>query len=153
MIVVTMMGTLLAYGMPKMMRMRNRNNLRAARDEIGAMLSTARAAAIQKGRTSRFVIESDSVRVIVDTSSDASAQKLVVVAFRQMKREYRVSLAHTANGTSSWSTAKKEIPFDSRGFATTPGANGEMIRITGFSLRDSVCITRYGLVAKQGCVQ
>lgn len=152
-IVVTMMGAMLGYGMPKMNQMRNRNRLRAARDELAAMISTARAAAIQKGRASRFNIVADSAFVTVDTTSVASQPKLVVVANRQMQREYGVKLSHAKAGTTSWTTASMNIPFDSRGFANTPDPEGEVILITGFQMRDSICVTHFGMVTKRGCVQ
>ena len=145
-VVVTMIGTLLLMGLPAMMRMRNRNNLRAARDEVAAMVATARAAAIQKGRPSRLVMMTgDSVVVTVDTTNATGKPALVVVATRRLRKLYNVKLSVGA------SAADTILPFDSRGFGRTPSGNTAIIRVVGFKMRDSLCVTRYGLVAKSGC--
>jgi hypothetical protein len=45
------------------------------------------------------------------------------------------------------------IPFDSRGFASTASGGTVIIRVTGTVRTDSRCVSRYGLVQKNGCLK
>lgn len=142
-IVLTVMGMVVTFAAPPLRRMGDRSNLRGARDELAAMIATARAAAIQKGREGRFHLSTgDTVRVTVDTAANTP---MIVVANRSMKELYGVSLSVSA-------TVDTVIPFDSRGFASTKSGNTVRIRFTGPAGVDSLCVTKFGLVLKRGCL-
>jgi Tfp pilus assembly protein FimT len=50
-IVVSVIGLVTLFALPKFNGLAERNRLQSARDELAAALATARAAAVQKGRT------------------------------------------------------------------------------------------------------
>jgi Tfp pilus assembly protein FimT len=50
-IVVVMVGALTMFALPKFSKLAESNKLGAAREEISSIIATARAAAVQKGRT------------------------------------------------------------------------------------------------------
>ena len=63
MVVIAIIGVIMAVSAPRIASVRDRTNLRAARDEIASALATARSAAVQKGVTSNFYATRDSVQV------------------------------------------------------------------------------------------
>ena len=149
-IAITVMGLLVAFATPKLRSIRERNNLRGARNQLAAMLGTARAAAIQKGREARFEISgSDAtghvVAVTVDTSAGVTAP-LVVVAKRNLKDEFgaKVKVRKLVDTI---------VPFDPRGFAKTKSDGTAIYSITvPGGGTDSLCVSRYGLIAKRECL-
>ena len=149
-IAMMVMGLLVAFAAPKLRSIRERNNLRGARNQLAAMLGTARAAAIQKGREARFEISGDNVNghvvsVVVDTSAN-STTALVVVAQRNLKAEFgaRVKVRDTRDAV---------VPFDPRGFAKTRSEGTAIYSITvEGGGTDSLCVSRYGLITKRECL-
>lgn len=129
--------TLLAV--PKFAILAERNTLRAARDEIASTIANARAAAMEKGRTTTLRISGNQLWVTVATSN-AGGTKTVVPA-KSLMALYRVSLASTDT----------TISFDRRGFATPRLSSTGIFRIVRGESRDSVCVTRSGLVMARGC--
>ena len=146
-IALTVGGLLMAFATPKLRSIRDRNNLRAAKNQLSAMLSTARASAIQKGRAARFHVAVDSVYVTVDTTAATGAPALTVVAKRRLKTEFNATLkVRTAADTV--------VPFDARGFASTRSQQTAIYVVTVPGAgSDSLCVTRYGLIAKRECLQ
>ncbi len=146
-IALAVCGLLLAIVGPKLQRIGDKNKLRSSRDELTSMIATARAAAIQKGREARFYIKpsADSVYVVVDT---AAGKPMVIVASRSMQSLYGVTLAVAPSpGTDAY------IPFDARGFSSTLSGNTVRIRVTHAQAgTDSVCVTKFGLILKRGCL-
>src|SRR5688572_16172440 len=66
-IVVVMVGALTLFALPKFSGLVARNKLQAARDEITAAVATARAAAVQKGRTATLRVINNRLWVTVVT--------------------------------------------------------------------------------------
>jgi prepilin-type N-terminal cleavage/methylation domain-containing protein len=136
-IVVVMVGALTLFALPKFSGLVERNKLQAARDEITAALATARAAAVQKGRTSTLRIVGNQIRVTVVT--DDAGTTMTVIPAKNLRALYNVTL------TPDDST----ISYDMRGYARL-GAKS-VFRIVGGSKRDSVCITAAGQIMPRGC--
>lgn len=138
-IVVVMVGTLTLMTLPKFSGLVERNRLSAAREEIAAALATARAAAVQKGRTATVRFSGNSMWVTVVTSNAGATTTVVPV--KQFMTLYNVSIA--ASDTT--------ITYDMRGFLAPRLGSTAIFRILGSSRRDSVCITSAGQLMPRSC--
>jgi prepilin-type N-terminal cleavage/methylation domain-containing protein len=136
-IVVVMVGALTLFALPKFSGLVERNKLQAARDEITAALATARAAAVQKGRTATLRIVGNQIRVTVVT--DDAGTTMTVIPAKNLNTLYNVKLVPDDS----------TITYDMRGYAKL-GAKS-VFRLTGGSKRDSVCITAAGQIMPRGC--
>ncbi len=138
-IVVVMVGMLTMITLPKFSGLVERNRLSAAREEIAAAIATARAAAVQKGRTATVRFSGNQMWVTVVTSNAGATTNVVPV--KSFMTLYNVSVAATDT----------LFTYDMRGFVTPRlGATG-IFRIVGGSRRDSVCITTSGQIMPRGC--
>lgn len=140
MIVVVVVGSLTLFSLPKFSGLVERNRLSAAREEITAAIATARAAAIQKGRTATFSVLANQMLVTVVTS-DAGATSTIVPQ-KNFSSLYNVSVASTADST---------ITFDLRGFASPRLSAVAKFVITAGARRDSVCVTTAGQIMPRSC--
>lgn len=138
-IVLMIVGGLMFFALPKFSGLQERNQLAAARDEIAAALATARAAAVQKGRSATLRLSGNQIWVTVVTSANGATA--TVVPMKSMKELYNVTLAATDTA----------ITYDMRGFATPRLASTGIFRIVGASRRDSLCITPAGQIMPRGC--
>jgi Tfp pilus assembly protein FimT len=140
-IVVVIMGTLTMISLPKFAGLQEASRLRSARQEIEAAIATARAAAVQKGRTATLTINGNSLRVTVTSASGGT--QVVVIPPMPLDTVYGVTLA----------TTNPSITFDMRGFISPrlTGSGPWVYRLAGTSRRDSVCITAVGQLMKRGC--
>lgn len=147
-IAMTVAGLLMTFATPKLRSIRDRNNLKAAKNQLSAMLGTARASAIQKGRQARFHVAGNVVSVTVDTTGVGGVnQALVVIAKRDMKTEFGAALQVR-------NAADTVVPFDARGFASTRSGQTAIYSVTVDGAgSDSLCVSRYGLIAKRECIQ
>jgi Tfp pilus assembly protein FimT len=136
---VVIVGSLTLFALPKFSGLVERNRLSAAREEIAAAIATARAAAVQKGRTATIRISGNKMWVDVVTSSAGTTT--TVVPLKSFSSLYNVSVA--ATDTS--------ITYDMRGFATPRLSSTGIFRIVGSSRRDSVCITTAGQIMPRSC--
>jgi len=139
-IVVVIVGLLTLFAIPKFSVLVQRNKLSAAREELTAAIATARAAAVQKGRTSTFRISGNQFRVTVVTADNGSTTTLVPA--KSLMTLYNVSIA---------STTDTIITFDMRGFATPRLSSTGMIKLTQGVRRDSVCVTTAGQIMPRRC--
>jgi Tfp pilus assembly protein FimT len=138
-IVVVMVGMLTLIAIPKFSVVVERNKLTAAREEIASAIATARAAAVQKGRTSTLWFSGNTMWVTVLTSSGGATTTVVPV--KSFSTLYNVSVTPPASS----------ITFDMRGFVYPPLPPPSVFRIVGSSKRDSVCITPTGQIMPRGC--
>jgi prepilin-type N-terminal cleavage/methylation domain-containing protein len=137
-IVVGVVGLLTLVSLPRFSGLVERNKLQAARDELTAAIATARAAAIQKGRTATLFLNGNQMWVTAVTSS--SGTTTTVVPVKSFSTLYNVSVA----GLTS-------VTFDSRGFASPRLSTTGKYLITGASKKDSVCITTAGQIMPRNC--
>ena len=139
MVVVAMISIMVAIATPRIRTLRDRSNLRAARDEVATALAVARSAAVQKGITATFIARHDSVRVAL-----AAGLGQVILPSRPLDKLYGVELRPADADTA--------MTFDSRGFV--PDRTGQTkYYLTVATLKDSVCVSRLGIVTKMGCVK
>ena len=110
--------------------------IRSARQQTAVYVSQARALAMQRGREARFVRAGNVVKVTVDSSGT----QVLYAASRDLHRESGVSLSST----------RDTIAFDPRGFALGTGSI-EQVSIARDGQRDSVCVTKFGVVISRGC--
>lgn len=143
MVVFVFAAIMMAMAAPKLRDVRDRSNLRAAKDQVASMVAAARASAIQKGRTARVSIKADTFKVLVDTN--ATPLRMTVVAPRPIKTIFSLTSVASANA------ADTVITFDSRGLGSTGSGLTARFRFTGPAGTDSVCVSRYGLIMKKGC--
>lgn len=137
MVVIAMISIMVAVATPRIRSLRDRSNLRAARDEVATAFALARSAAVQKGITATITLRGDSVSVV-----NSSGQQ--VLAPRALKNLYGATLQPAA--------ADQTIQFDARGFAMNRAAQTSYT-INAGSLSATVCISKLGLVTKMGCIQ
>src|SRR5688572_5194848 len=138
-IVVSVVGLLTLFSLPKFAKLAERNRLSAARDELASAIATARAAAVQKGRTATLFLSGNKMWVTVVTSSAGATTTVVPV--KSFGTLYNVSVTAT----------DPSITFDMRGFATPRLSSTGIFRIVGASRRDSVCVTTAGQIMPRSC--
>jgi len=139
MIVVVIVGGLTLFALPRFTGLHERSRLASARQEIEAAIATARAAAIQKGRTSQVHMGGNKVWVTV-TSSETGTQTTVIPAI-PLDSVYGVTM----------SAPYTSITFDVRGFASPRLPGGGVFQLVGPTRRDSVCVTSSGQLMPRGC--
>jgi Tfp pilus assembly protein FimT len=138
--VFVIMALLVAFSLPKFAVLQERSRLTSARQELEAAIATARAAAIQQGRTARVRFYSNQVQVLAVSSS--SGTTTTVMPAMPLDSVYGVTL----------SASDTAIVFDSRGFASPRlGATGVFTLIGKNARRDSVCVTTAGQIMPRKC--
>ena len=144
-VVISIMGILVMFAVPKIRTFRAGNNLRSAKAQVASSLATARAAAIQKGRQAVFAVRGNNLAVVVDTSATSGIQALVVLSSVPIDDRYGATISLTLPADSN-------VTYDSRGFgATGSGATAKyVLRVSGMT--DSVCVSPLGLINKKGCL-
>jgi prepilin-type N-terminal cleavage/methylation domain-containing protein len=142
-IVVSVVGLLTLFSLPKFAKLAERNRLSAARDELATAIATARAAAVQKGRTATLFLSGNKMWVTVVTNDAGTTSTVVPV--KSFSTLYNVSVAAMEpSGLTS-------VTFDMRGFASPRlSAKGKFL-ITGASKKDSLCITTAGQLMPKTC--
>ena len=135
-IVIAIMSIVLAFALPKMGNMNDRNQMRSAKDGIASSMSTVRAAAISTGRIATLYLAGDSIRYTMGTGAAEVAKGTTVNLNRQ------VGVKVISSGVT--------IAFDGRGM--TSGAARKVIFTRG-PLTDSLCISPIGLINRHGCAQ
>ena len=150
MMVIAILGLLTMIAIPRIRNYRMSNNMMSAKAQVASSIATARAAAIQKGRTARFIVRGArlNVEVSADTASSIGGSiatgTMIILSNIPLDDRYDVTITPRA-------AADSVIRFDARGFGTT-GSNGRAIfLISGGGRTDSVCVSSLGLIMKRGC--
>lgn len=138
-IVVGIVGLLTLFALPRFSGLVERNQLTAAREELASAIATARAAAVQKGRTATLFMSGNQMWVTVVTSNAGATTTIVPV--KSFGSLYNVSVTAT----------NPSITFDMRGFVSPRLSSTGIFRIVGGSKRDSVCITTAGQIMPRSC--
>ena len=141
-IVVSIMALMATFALPKFRGLAERNRLTSAREELAAAIATARAAAVQKGRTATLVLTGNQMWVTVVTNNAGSTTTIVPV--KSFSSLYNVSV-------SPKDAALTSITFDMRGFATPRLSSTGIFRINGASKKDSLCTTTAGQLMPRSC--
>jgi len=146
-ITIAMAGIIASMAGSPLKRGRDAYAVRGARQEIGATIDAARAGAVQRGRTGRFVVRGNAVLAIVDTTATAGGQVVgtfTVLAPQDLKTAYGVTLTLAT-------PADTLVAYDGRGFANPRLMRMARVIITKGSAKDSVCVTNLGQVLPRGC--
>lgn len=144
MIVITITSSLALLAAPRFKALRERSALRSSRQQIEAMIATARAAAIQKGRSATFYVNGQAVGVRVVVNDAGSTVNLVAPT--------RLDSLHGVTLTLGGS-ADTAIVFSPRGYAT-PRLGGTVVYTLQIgSRRDSTCVPSIGHILGQACAK
>ena len=145
-LVIAMVGAVVAIAMPKMRGFRDTSAVRSARLELTTAIEAARAASIQRGRPARVRIMNDTVLVTVDTSAagGATASRYTVLGPKSLHREHAVSVTGRAASDTG-------VAFDSRGLASPRLAGTAVFVLERNGTRDSVCVSRLGMLLPSRC--
>jgi prepilin-type N-terminal cleavage/methylation domain-containing protein len=144
MVVITIIGLLTLMSIPKIRSFRSGNNLRSAKAQVASSLATARAAAIQKGRDARFIVQGNNLAVAVDTGAASGFQGFVVLSNVPIDDRYSATISLT-------NAADSVVSYDSRGFGATGSGTRAKYILRVQSMVDSVCVSQLGLINKRGC--
>lgn len=145
-VVLSLAAILGAIAGPRMVAFRDRSAMRSARLELAAAVEATRSAALQKGRPARLVARGDSVVVTVQVGPPGGAATgwLTVLTVPSLRRSYGASLALGDPRDSL-------LAFDARGLAAPRLDRTARLIVTKGGRRDSVCVSRVGLLLPRGC--
>lgn len=138
-VVMVIAGLVMKMAMPRFAAMRDRMAVRAAKQQIGAYLVTARATAIRRSRASKFKIQNNTIWATT-LKSDGSDSTIAL--------NVPLLSARGVTVTAGGSAADESIAFDSRGMALSLGTARTYV-LTRNSSKDSLCISRLGLIARR----
>ena len=131
-IVIVMISVLALIAIPRFSTANGKRHMESARMRIAAALATARQAAIQKGETVQFKIESNRVTVVASTTNLISPVPLDTL--------YKVNASVV--GSSPFI-----VNFSSRGFADLSGSKKIQLTRSGVA-DDSVTVSKTGMVLR-----
>jgi len=135
--VFTVFGIVSLMAAPRLRGMREQAHLRSAKQHIAAYLTSARAAAIRRGRPATFAATADNR---VSVTVDSSGVQVVLAPEFSINEVYSAALPGGAT----------TVTFDRRGFAASLAAT-RVIPVSTPHGRDSVCVTRLGNILVDGC--
>jgi len=144
-LVVVMIGVLTMIGVPKFRIFRDRSNVNAVRGRVEAMIATARASAIHKGRLSVFILNGDSMSVW--TRNPTTSVWQLQVPWQNYKATYPTTQIQL--GGAGWSS----VYYEPRGLTWSAAKPPSMLvfRVVGQTRTDSVCVSRLGHILPSGC--
>jgi prepilin-type N-terminal cleavage/methylation domain-containing protein len=142
MAVIVLAAVIAMVAVPKVRAVQRGAGINSAKLQLRTYLAAARATAVRRGGTARLVRTGNVLVVTVDSS----ATQAVVIRPFDFNRNYSVLLSGTVDS----------VVYGARGLATNLGTTGEKFYIVADSIRvgrgrDSVCLTRLGLVLETGC--
>lgn len=145
MIVVTITSMLALVAAPRFTILMHRNALSASRQQIEAMVATARAGAIQKGRPATFWVSGQRMGVTAVINDAGGTTNLIA--------PIRLDSIHKGMTLSLGGSADTAIVFSSRGYASPRLAATLIYRLQVGSRRDSTCVSTVGHILGQACAQ
>ena len=133
---LVILGAMTAIAVPRFTALRTQSNVRSAKAHVAAYLMATQAGAIRRGTTATFVTAGG--RVWATMVENGASTTLLTTA--DIQDEYGVTL--TSN--------RPFIQYDMRGVPKTLPATA-IIWITAAGKRDSVCVSRAGMLMQRGC--
>ena len=137
MVVFVIFGLVAAIGVPRFDYMRATTKMRSAETQITSMLATARATAIRRGSAT---VTRTGNTLTVTSPIAVSPFTVAIVPAMKFDTLYQVTITE----------APASVTYDSRGLATL-GASARYV-FTRDAYADTVCVTRFGAVMKDGCL-
>ncbi len=139
-VVLVIAGITMAIAMPKFAGMRDRMSVRSAKQQFSSYLATARAAAIRQSQLGHFHANSNTIWSNVNQPDGTSINVSKGVSLMNAR-----GVAVTLGGSAP---SQDSIIFDSRGMSTNISA-GRTYVFTRNSIKDSICVSRLGLIARK----
>lgn len=143
-ITIAVAAVLLALVGPKTKAYRESSAVRGAKQELATAIEAARGAALQRSRTARVQIRTDSLLVTVDTGAIGGSQRYRVLGPIRMDSQYVVSISAVVAGDSV-------ITYDARGLANPRLLHTAIFRVRRGAALDSVCVSSLGMILPRGC--
>jgi prepilin-type N-terminal cleavage/methylation domain-containing protein len=137
-IVIVVMSLLALFTIPRFEGLYEANRIASARQDITTAIATARAAAIQKGRTSTLTLAANQLSVTV---TNAGGTQTTVIPRIPLDTLYGVRVTFS----------NSPLTFDVRGFVSPTLPSRGIFNLQGLSRSDSVCITVIGQIIPRGC--
>jgi prepilin-type N-terminal cleavage/methylation domain-containing protein len=146
MTVVVLTTIIMALVFAHMKDTRRAASMQSARTQVESYLSVARSVAIRNGIGAFLVRDGNTMRILADSASTA----VLVVRPIQLDAVSNVTLGSSSGGSAD------TIVYDTRGFAINLDAAGHKFYLTvasgyGAGTKDSICVTRLGVVQDRGC--
>lgn len=141
-LVVGVSAIMFAMVVPRMTTLKTDTSLRAGRQELSAAFAAARAAALQKGKTSTLFLDGSSARVSVLSGLNGT----VVGVFGPIKldTEFGITVTPIAGSPTT-------LNFDARGMLTPTPAAALKYKLNIASSSDTLCISPAGIIMPKGC--
>ena len=138
-IVVAIIGIIALIGFPKISKTLDKTNVRSARDAVGTLAATARAAAIQRGCRGVLHFTASPSTVWVTTACPTKLD--TVSGVLNLTTQFSVTL----------SPSRDSVQYDPRGLSMDGFASNTVVRLTGKATtnQDSVMINPIGKVVRQ----
>lgn len=140
--VVGIAGILYMLMAPRLGETRAKSQLRAARQELSAAFASARAAALQKGKTSTLTLTSGSATVTVLSGLAGTS----VTVFGPIRFDQDLGSTVTPLGG-----APTAVSFDARGLVSPVPDGIRKYRISNGAFSDTLCISAAGIILPRGC--
>lgn len=139
--VIVVMGVLFAIILPRFTNIRTSTTLRAGRQQVISLLSSARAAALLKGKSSVLVLSATSATVWVQTGLASTWVRVAgPVRFDQS------GLTLTPLNDTPYT-----VIYDPRGLITPVPGETLRFQLTAAGGADTVCVSRAGIIMQRGC--
>jgi Tfp pilus assembly protein FimT len=146
MAVVVMAIIMTAIAFPHLKETRRAASMQSARTQVESYLAVARAVAIRNGVRSFLIRNGNTITILADS---LNGQMVTVVRPIQLDSVSRVQLSNVGD------TGADTIIYDSRGIAVNLIGTKKfyITAASGFGAgtRDSICVTRLGLVLDRNC--
>ena len=134
-----------AIAFPKLKETRRAANMQSAKTQVESYLSVARSVAVRNGVRSFLIRDGNTMRIMADSGVG------LVVVVRPMSLD---SISNVLL-TSSSDRAADTIVYDNRGMAVNLAGTQKFYITTksgvGAGMKDSICVTRLGLVLDRNC--
>ena len=143
---IAVAGIMIAIAGPRARAFREGASVRSARQELTTAIEAARGAAIQRSRTARVHIRTDSLLVTVDTGAPGgpATGRYRVLGPLRLDSSFVVTLTPAIAGDTV-------ISYDSRGLANPRIGHVARFVITRGNRSDSVCVSNLGMILPRGC--
>ena len=134
-----------AVAFPKLKETRRAANMQSAKTQVESYLSVARSVAIRNGVRSFLIRDGNTMRILADSGTGL----VVVVRPMALDTISNVLLSSASGGTAD------TIVYDNRGMAVNLAGTQKFYITTksgvGAGVKDSICVTRLGLVLDRNC--
>jgi Tfp pilus assembly protein FimT len=142
MVVVSVLGLMYLLVGPRISAVQEQNSLRAARQQLSSAFATARAAALQKGKTATLTMSPISASVSV--LSGLTGNPVLIYGPLRFDKELNSTLS-ALNG------AAMTVSFDARGLVTPIPVGISRYRLTSGTRADTICISPAGIILPSDC--